>query len=1839
MENNFLNNGLQQNGPELNKGEKDENTQNTNDSGISKNTKPNGKKIAIISALTIFIVIVALWGFFALKNGWFKKVIFPISEKGIFNDFSKLVLNPAYAEDFFELFPSEYDSLGVGTNSFYTLKSKEPVDINKIKENLKIEPAIEYEVREVSSTEWQIIPAKPLEPNTLFKASLAASYFNNLGTQKERDYSWVYQIKDNFRVLHSIPRHAGTNVPLNTGIEITLSHENFKNYENYFEISPAVQGSFEKHGRTLVFIPEDELMDRAVYTVKIKQGLPLADSNEILGEGYSFSFETEAKDSYSQPWVYLSEKFLQSAVNEKPVISVFSDNSKLDEIEVKIYGFAGWEDYLKSLEKYNSLPSWSSSRQDFLEDTSSLRLHSTFNAKLITYNERNYRNYADKYIEFPEPLNRGFYLIEFASGKDTAQAWLQVSNLSIYVNSTKTDTLVWVNDVAQKVPASNTKIEIFGTSHNFWTDDKGIAKFSTPEEVKIQKKEGEEKILYYKISKNNDISIFQSNTVSRYYWWRPPNQADDYWNYLYSDRPMYKPTDTIKFWGMIKKRTSGNIGKDITVSLYKNGYVDYYYNPVEIVKNKVSVSEFGTFEGEIKLNNIRPDYYTLELKVGDELIKTRYLNISRYTKPAYEISLTPEKRNAYAGETIKLKGRAAFFEGTPVPNLKLVYHTPEGDKDVVTDENGEVNLTYTKNYYNCSETNYNCWPDYINLSLRPKESELADISANSYINFYGPNVYLKSKISYPEKGKALIAMESKYIDLNALEGQGIYTDKSAPNMKITGDIIMTKYIKRETGTHYDFINKKTYKSYSYDRVEKKLKSFSAQTGQSGKYDFKTEIEPETSYQVKVKIYDSQGRYDNYSYYLYYYDGYSLRHYNYGYNYYYLDLGENKSYKIGEGVKASFMNNEELAPAGKSKFLFMQLQNGLQEYAILDKGEYNFSFEERDVPNVNLMGVYFNGLTYYATDQYYGQNIIYDNKERELKINIETDKKDYKPGEEVKLNFIVKDKNNNPKEAEINLNLVDEAYYALAEDFANPIDTIYSSISSGVLYSKSTDFATTPANKESWGGAEKGGCFAAGTKILMADGSQKAIEKIKKGERIKTFANPLKFDLIDGEVKEIWQGTVNSYLIINNKIKVTPDHQIFSNGRFTDAGLLKISDWMISYQGEKIEIKSIDIIREVIPVFNLRIDPERTYFAEGVYVHNQEKGGGPREFFTDAALFKTVRSDSSGKGEITFKLPDNITSWRVTAQGISRDIFVGLQTKKIPVSLPVFEEVTIGEEYLNGEEPIARSRSFGTALKNNDEVEFNISSATLNVDNKIFKSTAFNSVYFPLGELNFGLHQVVYNLKSSKGNDSIKLPLSVISSRLQAQFAKSEKLTTETKITAENDLPIAIVLSDIGQNQLYNPLLSLSWEYGDRIDQKLARKQSRELLEKYYKEEIYKENFDAFNYQLPSGGITLLPYSSEELELSARVASNGAEEFDKESLAQYLFQKLENKASGREDISYALYGLASLKKPVLPRLDAWLKREDLSIKEKLYLAQALYNLGAEEWARDTYYNVISNKGEKKDNYIIINTGKEMDDIFAATAVASVLASSLNAPERDGLWNYLIDNQKLWGNKKNSEVLFNLEKLNYIKKTLPNLKPQPAAVKYELSGQANEIKITGGNIYAFQIEPEQASDLKFKSVEGDVGISARYTKSIDLSATKIDNEIGIKREYYVNGQKTNSFKDTDIIEIRLYPKISSKALKDSYQITDILPSGLAAVTKMYFGQSFDCHYWYPYNLDGQIVKYRIWSGWGSSYCGGQYIRYFARPKNRGKYKAESAIIQSFLSPSSINYSDSGTITISE
>jgi len=153
-----------------------------------------------------------------------------------------------------------------------------------------------------------------------------------------------------------------------------------------------------------------------------------------------------------------------------------------------------------------------------------------------------------------------------------------------------------------------------------------------------------------------------------------------------------------------------------------------------------------------------------------------------------------------------------------------------------------------------------------------------------------------------------------------------------------------------------------------------------------------------------------------------------------------------------------------------------------------------------------------------------------------------------------------------------------------------------------------------------GWSSGGGCFLAGTKVLMADGNEKNIEEIQAGEFVLSFdVGENKF--IESEVKKLLTHTKENtrqwergYLIIKtkneNEIKVTSNHPIYNLkiGKYARADAFNVGDLILVENSGQVleqEISSISFIEKNLEVvYNLELDSApHNYFANRVLVHN------------------------------------------------------------------------------------------------------------------------------------------------------------------------------------------------------------------------------------------------------------------------------------------------------------------------------------------------------------------------------------------------------------------------------------------------------------------------------------------------------------------------------------------------------------------------------------------------------------------------------------------------------------
>lgn len=131
------------------------------------------------------------------------------------------------------------------------------------------------------------------------------------------------------------------------------------------------------------------------------------------------------------------------------------------------------------------------------------------------------------------------------------------------------------------------------------------------------------------------------------------------------------------------------------------------------------------------------------------------------------------------------------------------------------------------------------------------------------------------------------------------------------------------------------------------------------------------------------------------------------------------------------------------------------------------------------------------------------------------------------------------------------------------------------------------------------------CFLKGTKILMGDKSLKEIQDITVGEKVTSY-DAGKNSLITGQVSKIFvhQNIDGGYLIVNNILKVTKEHPIWSDNKWKKAEDLQKGDMLLDKDCNEVEITSIESVEGINTVYNLEVEGEHNYFADNFLVHNK-----------------------------------------------------------------------------------------------------------------------------------------------------------------------------------------------------------------------------------------------------------------------------------------------------------------------------------------------------------------------------------------------------------------------------------------------------------------------------------------------------------------------------------------------------------------------------------------------------------------------------------------------------------
>ncbi|MEI7497772.1 MAG: alpha-2-macroglobulin family protein [Candidatus Falkowbacteria bacterium] len=224
------------------------------------------------------------------------------------------------------------------------------------------------------------------------------------------------------------------------------------------------------------------------------------------------------------------------------------------------------------------------------------------------------------------------------------------------------DNIYWITDITTLKPVSGAKIDYYIQDPK--TDAFHKTTSATTDGSGLVKAKPEQRLTGVVVTNGNDSAIV-SNAKSNFGW---ANSAyNDRTMYVYTDRPIYRPSQKVYFKGIFR------VGYDGNYEIFKDKKIPvkvFDAKDTVILEKELTVSDFGTFSGEIDLDKNAP--------LGQYRIEARetgyaYFDVEEYAPAAFKVETKSEKEEYISGDELTLNVDASYYFGAPVEGGKVTY--------------------------------------------------------------------------------------------------------------------------------------------------------------------------------------------------------------------------------------------------------------------------------------------------------------------------------------------------------------------------------------------------------------------------------------------------------------------------------------------------------------------------------------------------------------------------------------------------------------------------------------------------------------------------------------------------------------------------------------------------------------------------------------------------------------------------------------------------------------------------------------------------------------------------------------------------------------------------------------------------------------------------------------------------------------------------------------------------------------------------------------------------------------------------------------------------------------
>lgn len=153
------------------------------------------------------------------------------------------------------------------------------------------------------------------------------------------------------------------------------------------------------------------------------------------------------------------------------------------------------------------------------------------------------------------------------------------------------------------------------------------------------------------------------------------------------------------------------------------------------------------------------------------------------------------------------------------------------------------------------------------------------------------------------------------------------------------------------------------------------------------------------------------------------------------------------------------------------------------------------------------------------------------------------------------------------------------------------------------------------------------------------------------------------------------------------------------------------------------------------------------------------GGDPRSYFKDTAYFGCVTTDENGHATVTFTLPDDVTTYVVSAIGVNSGLYTGFSQTAIRSRLDFFVQ-SVQPRNLKASDDVVLSACAMAETVRDCDITFEIKEIAKSVT---VSSQTSKSVKADFGKLAVGTYTAVISAKSGTDEDAISFTFEVADS--------------------------------------------------------------------------------------------------------------------------------------------------------------------------------------------------------------------------------------------------------------------------------------------------------------------------------------------------------------------------------------------------------------------------------------------------------------------------------------------